>query len=375
MTRASGLRSQIAVSLAVMSLGLMVLSIAGSYAFYAWASAYAPTMLSQSWLPSGAELAWIVMTVVAAVVISVWVAIRLSRRILNPLNAAAHGLRDIARGNLHARVALGAHATGETAQLAQDVNALAERLQAAVQEQTFWNAAVAHELRTPVTILRGRLQGLVDGVFAPEPAVFAGLLKQAESLSRLVEDLRVLSLQDSGHFEIELVAVDLALELQGVAESFSDRLAVAGFELRVETSVPPRVTCDAARIRQALTALLDNALKHATPGPLLLYARVVGGETCVGVVDTGPGVPEALRQHVFDAFRRGDPSRSRAGGGSGLGLAVVRTIAVAHGGHAGCRPAPGRGSDVFLAWPLIDARQAPTHSRLLPSVGGPGEAQ
>ncbi|WP_337244857.1 ATP-binding protein [Luteimonas sp. gir] len=374
MTRASGLRSQIATSLAVMSLGLMVLSFVGSYAFYAWASAYAPSMLSQSWVPSGAELAWIVTTVVAAVVISVWVAIRLSRRILNPLNAAAHGLRDIAQGNLHIRVALDARATGETAQLAQDVNALAERLQDAMREQTFWNAAVAHELRTPVTILRGRLQGLVDGVFAPEPAVFAGLLKQAESLSRLVEDLRVLSLQDSGHFEIDLVAVDLAQELHGVAESVSDRLAAAGFDLRVETSVPPRVTCDPARIRQALTALLDNALKHATPGPLLLYGRVADDEACVGVVDSGPGVPEALRQHVFDAFRRGDPSRSRAGGGSGLGLAVVRTIAIAHGGHAGCRSALGCGSDVFLAWPVTDARQTRVDGRLPPPALA-GDAQ
>lgn len=115
------------------------------------------------------------------------------------LNSVANSLREVAQGRLDARVPLDEQAIGETAQLVRDFNTMAERLQSMTREREFWNAAIAHELRTPVTILRGRLQGLAEGVFPPERALFEGLLRQVEGLTHLIEDLRVLSLNDSGH--------------------------------------------------------------------------------------------------------------------------------------------------------------------------------
>ncbi|MCO7637698.1 ATP-binding protein [Pseudomonas sp. S 311-6] len=362
MTRHHGLRRQIVLSLIAMALGVILLSVVGSYVFYALASTYSPDSLSETWMPSGIELAWIVGTTVAALTLAGTVAVRLSRRILTPLNAVADGLRDVAQGKLQARARLDEPASGETAQLVRDFNALAERLQSATREQEFWNAAVAHELRTPVTILRGRLQGLVDGVFSPGTELFEGLLRQVEGLNRLIEDLRVLSLNDSGHLELDLVPSDLAHELADVAQAFSESLAARGLMLRVDIHAPlPVVVCDVIRIRQALMALLENALRHATPG-LLRVSLEISAEACeLQVEDSGPGIPQEMAVHVFEAFRRGDPSRSRRSGGSGLGLAVVRAIVEVHGGHAACWPGERGGTVFSLRWPAVrpQAQAAP----------------
>ncbi len=348
----SGLQRQIALSLAAMALGLMVLSVVGSYVFYALASTYAPGSISETWMPTRVELVWILATVAVALSVAVSVAVRLSRRILAPLNAVASSLRDVAQGDLRARATLEGPAIGETAQLVRDFNALAERLQDVTQEQQFWNAAVAHELRTPVTVLRGRLQGLADGVFAPDAALFDSLLRQVEGLVRLIEDLRVLSLDDSGHFDLDLRPALLCAELAEATEAFAARLDAGGFDLQVESAIRHPVLCDAVRIRQALMALLDNALAHATPGPLRVRA-LVQADTCIlSVEDAGPGVPAELAGQVFEAFRRVDPSRSRASGGSGLGLAVVQAIARAHGGSAACLRTRTGGSEFRLQWPV-----------------------
>lgn len=350
MSGASGLRRQILLSLSAMALGIILLSVVGTYVFYALAAEYLPDSVSETWVPSGIELAWIIGTTVAALVLAGSVTVRLSRRILTPLNSVARSLREVAQGNPEARATLGEQASGETAQLVRDFNTMAERLQNLTREQEFWNAAVAHELRTPVTILRGRLQGLADGVFTPSAEVFNGLLRQIEGLSCLIEDLRVLSLSDSGHLELNLAPTDLTQQVAVVAQAFAGRLQARGFDLHVELDLLTPVVCDAVRIRQALMALLENALKHAEPGALRVRARTVAGVCELSVEDEGPGIPQDVAAHVFEAFRRGEPSRSRHSGGSGLGLAVVKSIAVAHGGDATCRPSAQGGTVFSLQW-------------------------
>lgn len=181
MNPSHSLRRQLIQSLVVMALGIILISVFGSYAFYALALAYLPGSISDTWIPSQVETVWIVCTVVAALAMAVFVAIRLSRRILAPLNSVAHSLREVAQGKLDARAVMDAQAQGETAQLVRDFNTMAERLQGMSSEREFWNAAIAHELRTPVTILRGRLQGLVDGVFTPSGQLFDGYCARSKA--------------------------------------------------------------------------------------------------------------------------------------------------------------------------------------------------
>tara|TARA_Y100001951_G_scaffold35643_1_gene28151 strand:- start:18408 stop:19484 length:1077 start_codon:yes stop_codon:yes gene_type:complete len=345
-----GLRRQFIQSLAVMALSIIFIAVFGSYVFYTIASAYMPGSISETWIPSRVEMIWIGCTIATALAMSVFVAIRLSRRLITPLNSVAHSLREVAQGNLTARAPLDEQATGETAQLVRDFNVMAERLQSMTREREFWNAAIAHELRTPVTILRGRLQGLAEGVFDPSDELFEGLLRQVEGLNRLIEDLRVLSLRDSGHLDIQCTRVRLADELSGVLRAFAEPLAAKGFHLHDELDADLLVECDALRIRQALMALLENALRHADPCNLRVRLEQIGKDCQLSVEDDGPGIDSELTSEIFEAFSRGDPSRSRKSGGSGLGLAVVKAIAEAHDGHARCR-ASGMGSSFIISWP------------------------
>lgn len=351
MKPALGIRRQIIQSLSIMAFIIIVLAVVGTYIFYEVLYAYLPEGISETGIPSRIELSWVLASTLIAIAIASYVAVKLSQRILAPLNSVAQNLREVAQGNLQARASIDASTLGETAQLVNDFNTMAERLQNVTREREFWNAAIAHELRTPVTILRGRLQGLVEGVFVPSNELFEGLLRQVEGLNRLIEDLRVLSLKDSGHLEIQRTSVRLADELSTVLQAFAAPLAAKGFHLHNELDANLLVDCDALRMRQALMALLENALLHADPGNLRVRLEQVGDDCQLSVEDDGPGIDSELTSEIFDAFRRGDPSRSRKSGGSGLGLAVVKAIAEAHGGHAICQ-ASGAGSLFIISWPV-----------------------
>ncbi|EGJ11012.1 MULTISPECIES: HAMP domain-containing sensor histidine kinase [Rubrivivax] len=353
----SGLKRQIVLAMAALALAVILLSVLGSYAFYAFFMTYSPSSISDSWLPNDVEIAWMLATTAAALAIAILAATRLSRRILRPLNSVAESLREVAEGNLQARAASDDPSLGEASRLVGDFNTMAERLQTMAEERRFWSAAIAHELRTPVTVLRGRLQGLTEGVFKPEPQLFESLLRQVEGLNRLIEDLRVLSLTDSGHLDLQRTPADLGAEIAAVVHAVDARLAARGFTLALDLELPAAVDCDPVRIRQALMALLENTLMHADPGPLRVRARLHEGWATLAVEDGGPGIPPELDGQLFEAFRRGEPSRSRRSGGSGLGLAIVKAIAEAHGGRVGSQALPSGGSSVWLSWP-VSARAA-----------------
>lgn len=353
MKRLTGLSRQIVLSMTAVVLGVVLLVILGSYAFYALLFAFWPQRfpVPGDWAPSGPEWVWIALTTFAALALAVTVAIKLSKRILTPLTSVAESLRQVAQGDLGARASTDDHSLGEAALLVDDFNTMAERLQRMAQEQMFWNAAIAHELRTPVTILRGKLQGLAEGVFAPDEAQFRSLLAQVEGLTRLIEDLRVVGLADSGHLELQLHEADLAGEIRIVVQLFESSLSAAGLVSVLDLD-EHRVHCDPARIRQALLALLENARRHAIPGCVRIQMRVENGLCYLRVSDDGPGIAEELVAHVFEAFQHGESSRSRERTGSGLGLAVVRAIARSHEGQATCRPSSTGGTLFEVSWPV-----------------------
>lgn len=329
-----------------------LLALLGSYAFYTvWFLLYPNSFPGPdtpgSWLPTPLEWGWMALTVVVALGAAVLFALKLSKPIVRPLNAVAESLRQVAQGNLSVRAELDAQSRGEAAQLVHDFNAMAERLERMDHERRFWNAAIAHELRTPVTVLRGRLQGLTEGVFEPAPALFRSLLTQVEGLGRLIEDLRLLGLAENGRLELRQELTDLETEVTAVVRAIEPSLQEAGFAVSCHVDAQ-LVLCDPVRMRQALLALLENALCHAVPGPLRIEVRIREGYCHLLVEDCGPGVPESLADQIFEAFQRGETH----GHGSGLGLAVIQAIARAHGGGVICRPSMLGGTAFELCWPV-----------------------
>lgn len=323
---------QIVRSMVASTLCGVVVAVFGVYLFYGALMWLAPQLLpdEDTWLPSGIE--WLVFVALAAIGggLAFITAVRLAGRIVAPLTSVAESARRIAQGELSARAASDDRALGESALLVKDFNAMAANLEKASDAGVRWNALVAHELRTPVTILRGRLQGLAEGVFNPEPALFRSLLTQVEALSRVVEDLRTVSLSDAGHLDLVLRDVELASELEPPIRLMEPAFSAAGFSLSVKLA-PGRCLVDATRICQAVMALLSNALRHANPGKLLVALSYAGSRVEILVADSGPGLPGKFVSEAFLPFRR-HLADGDAGRGSGLGLAVVRAVAQAHGG-------------------------------------------
>lgn len=337
--------------------GLAVLTtlfvVAGSYAFYYLLAKYLPETqpdAAADWSFTTPEAAWLAVTLLVAIGGSVVLATRLAKRILVPLNSVALGLAQLARGDLSVRATGGDAALGEVSKLVDHFNAMASQLERVTLEQAQWHAAIAHELRTPVTVLRGRLQGLADGVFEPSEALFQKLIAQVDGLTRLIEDLRVLGLTGSGQLHMQVVEADLAAELRKVVDVFEPVLQASGHHVELHLA-PGHGYCDPVRIRQVLLALLENASKYAIPGAVRITLGVDAQVCVLQVEDDGPGVPPATASRMFDAFWRAEASRSRHGGGSGLGLAVVAAIARAHGGQAVCRNADAGGTAIEVTWP------------------------
>lgn len=269
-----------------------------------------------------------------------WFAARISA----PVHKVAEAARRVAAGDRTVRVSMAGHGAGETYQLIADFNMMAREMERSEREMRESVAAIAHELRTPLTVLRGRLQGMVDGVFMSDAKGLDGLIFQVNALTGIVEDLRTLSLAMTGQLAIQPTVIDLAVEAGRTIDGFASELANAGM-IAERDLAPVRLVADGARLRQILLALLDNARRYAAPGGVV---RIETGADTEGaflrVLDRGPGIAVEDAGRLFQRFWRGDDSRSRVSGGSGLGLAVVKAIAEVHGGKATAAPRAGGGT-------------------------------
>lgn len=343
-----GLSRQIAFSMMTIALGVTLLFIFTAYVFYYFWEKYWPENTTNiGFVPTLPELFWMLGTTIAGLCLAIWVALSLSRRILTPLNSLAYGIRSLAKGDLNARAVADDESLGEASQLAIDFNHLADKLQKMTEEQRFWNAAIAHELRTPVTILRGRLQGLAEGIFEPNNAQFRSLLSQVEGLNRLIEDLRVISLADSGHLSLNCTLTDLSKEIESTVQIIKDSLKDSGLSVVLDLQVDT-VYCDAGRIQQAILALLDNVKKYSNPGTVTICLIQRDKLNYLSVSDEGPGINIEFIQDIFTPFKRAADAHNS---GSGLGLSVVSAIARAHGGHAQCDLTSKGGTKISLCWP------------------------
>ena len=331
----SGLGREIILSTVFATLTSVLIAIAGLYIFYGVVLRVAPELLfplNEQWLPRGVEWLMILGLCIVAASISAAMATRLARRVVKPLVSVAQAARSIVARDLTARAEAGDRATLEATMLVEDFNHLAEELERASQALPRWNSTIAHELRTPVTILSGRLQGLADGVFKPEPALLRSLVTQVDGLARLIEDLRTVSLLEGGRMEMQFRTVELSDEVEAVIRLIQPGLEAAGFTV---SAILDKGHCDVdtARIRQALLALLDNARRHAHPGRIEVALRIEEAKVRLHVADQGPGINPDFALYAFEPFRR-YMDHGGSAKGSGLGLSVVRVIAKAHGGDA-----------------------------------------
>ena len=271
MKSAKSLNRQLVASMAGVTGLALIIMCAGSILFYEF-------IYFRFWAPEGLEgisepdsiwpttPEWTAYLVLWAIGMggAIIAAIRFARRLIQPLEAVATAARRVAAGDLSARAAPTKASFAETRQLIEDFNHMAGQLDRAETEMRAWHAAIAHELRTPLTILRGQIQGYVDGVFIPDTPSLQGLLVQVEGLSRIVDDLKVLTLAQNGRLELRLETIDLAQEVASVVAVTTPMLRMAGVSVHVDLGSVV-IRGDGARIRQTLTALLDNVRRYAAP--------------------------------------------------------------------------------------------------------------
>ncbi|HBV11695.1 MAG TPA: two-component sensor histidine kinase [Brevundimonas sp.] len=328
------LAGQLAIAMMAVTLICLILSVLCFYVIYGilyLTKAEGPIRPSDFFLDTYDMLA-LGLAGVTGLAISSFVAVNLGRRIARPLRSVGRTTRRIALGDLTARATIEADAPDEAAALVADVNRMAERLETVANSVVTWNAQIAHELRTPLTILKGRLQGLVDGVFIADQRTLSSLLKQADGLSRLVEDLRVVSLSDSGRLDLQMTSVDLAGEIESLVHFVEPELQAAGFNIALNLDTGD-TTIDISRTRQAILALIENARRHANPCTLRVGLHLSDKQIVITVIDQGPGLPPEFVSRAFGQFERADVAKSDGRAGSGLGLSVVQAITTAHGGE------------------------------------------
>ena len=300
--------------------------------------------------PSAAPSTITAVAVIVVLVLALLAGIRVFLGAVRPLADNARATERLADGEPGVRVR--PRGPRPVRGLAASFNTMAERLDRSRDDRRALLADVTHELRTPITVVQGGLEAMVDGVHPFDEDHVAPLLAETVVMGRLLDDLHTLSLADAGALtlhrepaDLSAIAREAVASQRPVAAAKGVTLAVAG-DGRLVTSVDP------VRIREIVTNLVANALRHTERGGSVdVDVRTGGGEARITVVDTGEGIAAADLPHVFDRFKRGADT-----GGSGLGLAIVRDLAEAHGGtvSAASDGIPGRGARFSVTLPLRD---------------------
>ncbi|WP_304523482.1 cell wall metabolism sensor histidine kinase WalK [Deinococcus sp. AJ005] len=285
-----------------------------------------------------------------AAVASALLAFLLSRRLAHPILAVSAAAAGMAKGDLSIRAPVPS-GERELAELASNFNEMADTLQALETERRQAVADIAHELRTPLAIMQARLDALEDGVYSLNADQVALLSQQTQQLTRLVDDLRTLTLAEAGRLSLHLDTLDLAGLSAGVVRDLEDRAGARGVTLHLNAPAAIPLYADAGRVRQIAVNLLENALHYAS-GRVQISVEARGNSAWLHVDDDGPGVPEESREAVFTRFTRLDSSRTRGTGGSGMGLAIVQQLAQAHGGAACAGQGPLGGARFTVRLPL-----------------------
>jgi two-component system OmpR family sensor kinase/two-component system sensor histidine kinase BaeS len=302
--------------------------------------------------PAQAFLALITQSLVQAGIVAGLLGLLLgfliARHLSNPLDRLARAARRLSHGDLGQRVPVSG--SDEVMAVMTAFNEMAEALQRSEQLRQNMIADIAHELRTPLSVIQGNLQAMLDGVYPMNEEEIAHIYDETLLLNRLVTDLRALTQAEAGQLHLNLVPTEPGELVSGMAETF--REAAREKNIMLETAITPglpTILADPDRLRQVFANLISNALRHTPAGGVItLAAQPAGDGVRFSVSDTGPGLTPEEQAHVFERFWRADASRSRDKGGAGLGLTIARYLIEAHGGEMGVESEPGQGATFWF---------------------------
>lgn len=288
---------------------------------------------------------------VSAIIVSLFV----SRRVVTPIRQMMEASQRIAAGRYQERVEV--VGTDELGQLAHSFNQMAATLEQTETMRRDLIANVAHELRTPLASIKGYMEGMIDGVLPAEPDTYQQIYHEADRLQRLVNDLQELSRVEAGAFELKRRPLAVAELVQQTAARLRPQFEEKGVSLTLDIpSDLSIVQADKDRLDQVLLNLVGNALQY-TPagGTVTVTAKTqTSAGLLISIHDTGVGISPEHLPHLFNRFYRVDKSRSRAGGGSGIGLTIAKHLIEAHGGHLWAESAgEGQGSTFSVSLPLM----------------------
>jgi signal transduction histidine kinase len=288
-----------------------------------------------------------------AVCVALILAYFLSRRILSPVKALTKAARQFGKGDFNHRVPY--QGKGEMGELALSFNSMAENLEKNEQMRRNMVADVAHELRTPISNLKGYLEAISDGVVKPDESIIRSLNEEASSLTRLVGDLQELTLVDAGKLKMDIQPEDIFHIVKEAVAAIQPKAINKELTVRNElTNELPLVEIDAQRIRQVLNNLLNNAVSYTVKGgSVTVTGKRQEDKIFIGIADTGEGIPPEELKLIFERFYRVDKSRARTTGGSGLGLTIAKRLVEAHGGTISVASEPGKGSTFTFSIPII----------------------
>ena len=279
------------------------------------------------------------------------VAILLMRRFVNPLADVIYAAQAVATGKLDARIPT--KGPQDLRSLSESFNEMASSLERSDRERRDMLADIAHELRTPLSVIRGRLEGIVDGIYSENGSQVSMALEQTYLLQRLVDDLRLLTLAETRQLLFDIRNVNTADIIQRVLDMFSAEAQ----EKNISLSFPEKdgnlsALVDPQRFEQVMSNLIGNSLRYVPDGGRVwILAEETPDGVRITVNDNGPGIPEEDLPFVFDRFWRKEKSRSRVSGGTGLGLAIAKQLVEAQGGTIKASPGPEGGLQISIECP------------------------
>jgi len=288
-----------------------------------------------------------------AALIALILGIFLARSLTNPLRELTGAIQAMSHGDLGQQVPV--RSNDEIGELAKTFNQMSADLTRLNEQRSRMTADIAHDLRTPLTVLSGYLEAMQDDVLKPTPERLETMHTEIQGLINLVEDLRTLSLADAGKLQLNRELIEPGVLLKRAAAAFSHQAAECSIELNLEIHPSTiKVNVDPERFHQVLNNLIANAIRHTEKGGIITTSvKPERGSIEFSIKDTGQGIPPEILPHIFERFYRGSKAREQTSSESGLGLAIVRSIVIAHGGMIVAKSeGEGKGSEFIISLPV-----------------------